>query len=678
VSLLAGPRALGGGMLALCCFLVALEPAPVAALRDQLFDGYQRLMPRERKSAPAIIVEIDERSLDARGQWPWPRTLAAELLRAIAAAGPAAVGVDLLFIEPDRSSAGADAALAKALGGVPSALGIAGLEQRDRRFPFPPQAAPVRVAGERELALRRFDGHLQSRAEINRGAAGRGLISVDSTDRVIRRVPMVARIGKVIVPSLAVETLRLATGQAGIRLDDRGGERVTLSIGDVPIPIQADGTLSVYFGRHDAERFVSAEDVLSGKAAPELLRDKLVLVGVTGLGLLDYQATPLGDRIPGVEVHQQILEQIFDGAYLRRPTGARWVEAGLLALAGLLLVVLVPRLRAPTSSGLLALLVLGLAATGLLAFKAGILVNVVAPALATMLVFGTVLAATLAEADRQRRLLREAQVKVAGEMDAARRIQMGMLPDPGKLVALEPRITVDATLEPARSVGGDFYDFFMVDRDRLFFVVADVSGKGLPASLFMALSKSLIKSIALRADNPDPGAVLTRASAEIGRDNTESLFITAFTGLLDLRTGGLQFCNAGHEPPQLCGTGSQTVPIQHEGGPPLCTVEGYEYPTGHRVLRPGECLCVVTDGITEAMNVRGELYGSARMLQILGALRSTEPAAVRAEVLKAVAAFVDGADPSDDVTLLCLRWNGAGEERLARPDEEEDFEISER
>lgn len=662
-------------MLALCLALVALDPGPMKTLRDAVFDGYQSLMPRERRSAPAIVVDIDERALDARGQWPWPRTLTAELIGAIAAAKPAAIGVDMLFVEPDRSAPGADAALARALGAGPVVLGLAGLDVRDRRFPFPPQSAPVRVAGARDLPLRRFDGHLQSRPEMNKAADGRGLLNGEAADRVVRRVPMMAQIGKVLVPSLSAEMIRLATGTPGFRLEDRGGERVTLGIGEVAIPLQADGSLAVWFGPHDTARFISADKVLAGEAAAEL-EGKLVLVGVSGVGLLDQQATPLG-KMPGVEVHQQILEQVFDGAYLRRPTAALWMETLLLALSGGFFIAWVPRARVASSVGALIAALLALALIGIGGFRFGMLLNTAAPAVAALLVFGAVLAATLAEADRQRRLLREAQARMAGELQAARRIQMGMLPAPKTVFASETRFRLSASLEPARSVGGDFYDCFMVDRHRLFFLVADVSGKGLPASLFMALSKSLIKSLALRADNPDPGALLTRANADISRDNTESLFVTVFAGLLDTRTGSLQYCNAGHEPPRVCGTGAQTQIVQHEGGPPLCVVDGFEYPTAHRLLQAGECLCVVTDGVTEAMNARAELYGAARLDHVLAGLGRTDPETVLAEVTRDVAAFVAGAEPSDDLTLLCLRWEGAGSAAIV-PAEEEDFEISER
>lgn len=614
-------------------------------------------MPRSRASAPAVIVAIDERALDARGQWPWPRTVMAELMRAILAAQPAAVGVDLFFAEPDRASPAGDAALAEAIDGEKVVLGIAGLEYRDRRFPFPPPAAPVRIAAKRELALRRYDGQLQSRPEISRAAAGRGLLSSDAKG-VVRRVPLIARIGQVLVPSLSVELIRVAIDAPLLRLADRGGEHLELGIGNVTVPLQSDGSMYIYFGHEDRERSLSAEEVLSGSAPAEFLRDKLVLVGITGLGLLDYQVTPLGERIPGVEVHAQLIEQMFDGNYLRRPTGAAWLEAALLLVGGALLVLWVPAVRPWMSASLLAAVLAVLIALGLAAFRAGYLLDVAAPAIGTAVLFAGLLASTLAEADQQRRLLREAQLRVAGELEAARRIQMGLLPAPRQLFAHERRFTLDAHLEPARTVGGDFYDCFMLDENRLFFLVGDVSGKGLAASLFMALAKSLLKSIALRGSG-EPAEVLHAANAEIGRDNPESLFVTVFAGVLDARSGRVRYCNAGHEPPLLGQPAEAPQRLSEFAGPPLCVIADFPYERGEFELRPGGWLCTVSDGVTEAMNPRGELFGAPRLLAALAASASSEPQAVLAAVREDVRRFTAGAEQSDDVTLVCLRWNGA-------------------
>ena len=611
-------------------------------------------MPREPRSAPATIVEIDERTLDERGQWPWPRSTVAQLIHAIAAQKPAAIGVDVLFVEPDRSSPTADAVLADELRGKDVVLGIAGLEYRDRRYPFPPQAAPTRVSSARELPLRRFDGHLQSRVDINRAAAGRGLLTSDAKG-VVRRVPLLARIGQVVVPALSVEMLRVATDSPLLRITDRGGEDLQLRVADLSVPLQSDGSMYVYYAPSEARRFVSAEDVLTGKAPPEALNKKLVLIGVTGLGLLDYQVTPLGDRIPGVEIHAQLLEQMFDGAFLRRPTGAPWIEAALLAIGGLILVFGIPALRAIHSTLLLVLVIAALIGLGLFAFHGGYLINVAAPVLGTAAIFAAMLAATYAEADRQRRFLREAQARVLGELEAAHRIQMGLLPEPRELFTGEKRFDLEAVLEPARTVGGDFYDCFMLDEERLFFLVGDVSGKGLGASLFMALSKSLLKSIALRKKS-DPAAILTRASREISRDNRESLFVTAFAGVLDTRTGELAFCNAGHEPPVASLIGETPQRLFESGGPPLCVIENYEYTSQRIQLGRGGWICVVTDGVTEAMNERGELYGSARLLNVLR--EQNEPAAILQAVRDDVRAFAGDAEQSDDLTLLCVRWSG--------------------
>ena len=654
-------RVAGVAVLVASAAAIILQPPLVSSIHDLLFDCYQRLYPRERKSAPAIIVAIDEQSLAAYGQWPWPRARMAELLRRIAADDPAAIGVDILFPEPDGSSpdGSGDAALAQAIRGNKVVLAVAGLPYRDGRFPAPPKVAPVRLFVSQPPPLERFKGQLQSLPEIDRAAAGRGLISgAGESDRIIRRVPVMAQIGEVYVPSLAVEMVRVALGLGSLRMDAERRDRLVLHIGDIALPAQGDGRLWLYFGRHDPERVVSAAALINGQLPPEVLRSKLVLVGVTGLGLLDQKLTPLGERVPGVEIHQQILEQVFDRDFLRRPYGAPWIEAGMLLIAGLLLIGAVPALRVWASAASFGIVLIALFAIGLVAFRNGLLLDVASPALGIILVFGTILAATLAEADRQRRAMREAAARLAGELQAARRIQMGLLPVLEALFEREKRFVVAALLEPARTIGGDFYDCAMIDSDRLLFVIGDVSGKGLPASLFMALSKTLLKSAAMRTGY-DVGAALIRANAEISRENPEALFVTAFAGILDVRTGMLEYSNAGHEPPYCKQPASPPERFEIGDGPPLCVLENHSYTTRYRQFAPGEWICLLTDGVTEAMDPEGNLYGCERAEAVLrGLLDSAEPADVIRALYDGVQQFVRGAHASDDLTLLCLRWRG--------------------
>jgi adenylate cyclase len=680
-------RLAAAALLALFGALILAAPAPVEALRETLFDSYQRVFPRERRSAPATIVEIDERTLAERGQWPWPRTQIAELLARVAAARPAAIGLDMLLSEPDRFSPRAlaalmpelpesasrqlralpsnDARLAATLRDSKAVLSIAGLEAPDPRRPAPPAAAPVRWSAGEPAGLRRFAGWLGSLEELDRAAAGRGLISSDATGRIVRRVPLLAEVAGTVTPALTLEMWRVATGAPSFSVRPLRGGLLEVAVGDIRIPAQGNGSIWLRYGPHDPSRFVSAAEVFAGKADPELFRSKLVLIGVTGLGLLDYQATPLGERVSGVELHAQLIEQVFDGDFLVRPGWAPWLEAVMLAAAVLLLMRIVPVRRVTVSSAVLGAILAALLVAGLGAFLAqGVLLDIAWPVLGVLLAFAVLLAATLAEADRQRRVLREQAARSAGELAAAYRIQMGLLPDLAALTRTLPSLQLAALLEPARTVGGDFFDCLQIDRYRVFFVLGDVSGKGIPAAVFMALCKATIKAAAARGG--DLGGAMTRAGAEISRENPEQLFVTAFAGILDLSTGMLECCNAGHEPPYILTAQGALERLPNAGGPPLCTLEEFEYATAYRELGAGDCLCVVSDGITEAMNERHALYGAHQLeLALKFVPRGAPPAEVVGKVREDVRRFVGDAVASDDITLLVLRWTGPAAAGLA-------------
>lgn len=686
----------GIALLAVLAAAIAWNPTALRPLRSAWFDVYQRAMPRQVVSMPVVIVEIDERGLAEYGQWPWPRTLLAELVREILRHDPAAVGIDILMPEADRLSPerllqsardgdpvlashlralpSNDSVLAQAIAQGPVVVGWAGTSDATLVEPIAP---PIRVvdrtpaaAGAPEVAARipRFGGALVNVPAIDRAAAGHGLLSAGSMDDVIRRAPLVARVGDRIAPSLATEMLRVALGTPDIRLVADGASVDAVGIGTLALPTERDGQVRLHYAKRDPRRQVSAVDVLAGNVDPSRLERKLVLVGVTGLALVDYVQTPLGVRMPGSEVHAQLLENLYDQAWLTRPAWARYLEAAVLVLLGLLLVHATPRWR-PGQAALLALgcvalpVVLGAA---MFAWR-GLVFDAALPAIGMVLLFGVLLMLTLSEAARQRRALeramqqqRERAAFVAGELDAARRIQLGFLPRADAL-ADEPRADVAARMTPAREVGGDLYDFFRRDGDRLFFLVGDVAGKGLSASLFMAVGKALYKSIAVRRDDAGASELMRAANEEISRDNPEMFFITAFAGILDLRTGVLDYCNAGHDNPVvLVPARGECVRLAEGAGPPLCTVEGFAYTAGRRQMAAGEVVCVVTDGVADAQDREGARYGVPRLLALLA--RLARPGASASMVVDAVCtdveAFTAGAEPADDLTVLAVRWTG--------------------
>jgi CHASE2 domain-containing sensor protein/serine phosphatase RsbU (regulator of sigma subunit) len=659
-------------------------------IRLAAFDAYQRWAPRTRHSAPAIIVAIDEESLRQHGQWPWPRTWLAQLVAKVAEAGPAAIGIDIVMPEADRLSPGRlpefvpgmgqdliqrlfslpsnDAVLAKTLQASPVVLGVAGLEgdvtgprRNVRRVPFRTVGADPRPL------VRRFDATLQSAEEIDRVVKGHGLLSVDTERGVVRRMPLIAAVGDALVPAFGLEILRVATGERLLTVRTGNGGVEAVGVGDLFVPTEPDGSVRVHFTRPDQARFVSAADVLAGKIDPRVLERKLVLIGVTALGLSDYQATPVADRMAGVEIHAQLLENIFDADLLSRPRAVRWAEVGLLLAGGLLLVLMMPRVSALTSVAMYVLMVGAIVTVGIVLYlKLGILFDAASPSLALGTLFTSMLVVILAETERHRQALRrevEAQkeqaARLAGELEAARRIQMGSLPDAATAFPGDTRLDLYAFLEPAREVGGDLYDFFTLGHDRQCFLIGDVSGKGLPGSLFMAVSKALYKSAALRGVGP-VDAVMREADLEISRDNAEGLFVTMLAATLDARTGLLEYCNAGHEPPYLLPNGDRPlVRLADGGGPPLCVLDRFTYTASARRLTPGDTICLVTDGVLEAMSPKAEPYGRTRFEALLDKAGHAASAAEVGEAIRLeVSRFADGVEQSDDLAILVLRWKG--------------------
>jgi sigma-B regulation protein RsbU (phosphoserine phosphatase) len=251
----------------------------------------------------------------------------------------------------------------------------------------------------------------------------------------------------------------------------------------------------------------------------------------------------------------------------------------------------------------------------------------------------------------ERERLKEAHRKVEHELAVAWTIQSSFLPDELPHV---PGWQVVATLEPARQTSGDFYDFIPLPGDRLGLLVADVADKGTPAALFMALSRTLIRTYALEHPG-EPARALTAANDRICADTQSGLFVTVFYGVLDPARGTLSFCNAGHNPPYLLRAGSGgAVERLSTSGLVLGILEGEVWQEGVAQVAPGDLLVLYSDGIPEAHNESGAFFGEERLLAVLDRYRSQPAGEVQAAVLAEVRAFVGDAPQFDDLTLLIL------------------------
>lgn len=269
-----------------------------------------------------------------------------------------------------------------------------------------------------------------------------------------------------------------------------------------------------------------------------------------------------------------------------------------------------------------------------------------------------------AELEASQEQLAEANARMLEELNFAREIQMSMVPLLFPVFPDRPELTLCALLEPAREVGGDFYDFYFVDENRLCMVVADVAGKGAPAALFMAVSKTLIKSRA--AYDFDPSSIMTQVNGELSLSNITATFVTVFLAILDVSTGALRYCNAGHNPPYIKVKSGELEKLDDLHGPVLGVVPDLIYTQGEFLLSPGDTLVMFTDGITESMNERGEEYTDQRLEKLLSDSKAQNSEEMCRDIIHDVRRHQSDAEQSDDITLLALSFWGSREEDRKR------------
>jgi len=421
------------GLLAVFVALRAIDPEPLEELRLRVFDFYQILKPRKAVERPVVIVDLDEASLARFGQWPWPRTRVADLVSRLTEADAAVVAFDIVFAEPDRLSPARaadsflnlddtlraqlkglpdnDRVLAEVLRRSPVVLGESGLPYLTPAPAVePPPLGLATLGGDPSPYLVNFPGRLRNTPVLEQAALGRGLFTIRTErDGIVRRVPLVMMAQDNLMPSLTFDMLRVAVNASTllVKSDDAGVKSV--GVPGFEIPTDPNGQLWVYFGRHDPARYVSAADVLDGKAGGGVFSRKLVIIGTSAVGLLDVKTTPLDRVMPGVEIHAQVLENILTDSVLSQPNYAFGAEVIAALLFSLLIIWLAPVLSP------IALLVLGgtiaamLAGTSWYLFvREKLLVDFTFPLLASTAVYLTLVFNGYVREQAQRRRIRSA------------------------------------------------------------------------------------------------------------------------------------------------------------------------------------------------------------------------------------------------------------------------------
>jgi adenylate cyclase len=425
-------RTTGFLLLAALLALRVVDPPALENLRLRAFDRYQIAKPRVSTLRPVVIVDIDEESLRALGQWPWPRTLVAELVEKLKGYGAVAIGFDILFPETDRMSPVSavesfrgvdeetkaklralpsnDEVLAAAIGNARVVLGQSGILAPTSHATDLPQTGIAAMGPDPAPFLYGYPGLLRNVPVLEKAAAGRGLLTIrNERDGVVRRLPLVVKAGEIIAPALTLDMLRVVTksGAVLVRTDAAGLKSV--AIPGLEIPTDRNGLFWIHFGSHDPARYVSAKDVIEGRVPADRFKGRLVLIGTSAVGLLDIKTTPLDAAIPGVEIHAQVLENVLTKTVLSHPSWAPLVELAAVFAIGTTIVVAAPMMTAGTLLAVSATLAAILAAGFWYAFdKHSLLLDFSFPLLATFMLYVTLMFIGYLREQKDRRRIRSA------------------------------------------------------------------------------------------------------------------------------------------------------------------------------------------------------------------------------------------------------------------------------
>ena len=452
-----------GGILLAAVAVRFADPFVIQALRLIAFDSYQRLTPqRYNPDSPVRVVDIDEASLAKIGQWPWPRTVMAELLDRLGKAGAAVVAFDVQFAEADRTSleqlvrrlpqseAGRladvvvgrptnDEEFAAALKRTPSVLATA-LSGGSGSFNFPQKAGFAIAGDDPKPFIPNFGGSAGNLGNLEQAAAGIGSINwIPDRDQVLRRVALLYRTGDRFVPSLFAEAMRVAQGASTyvLKASNASGETAFgrrsglnhIRIGDIEVPTDPDGAIWLKYRPSEPSSFISASNVLAGLVPADEIEGRIILIGSSAPGLLDLRATPLDAAVPGVEILAQAIEHVLSGRMLTRPDYALALEQMVIILFGVLIALVLAKVSA-RAAGLMGLFaIMSLLVGGWLAYDhLGLLLDPLYPALALLLLLAIATFYVYRQVEVQR-----AEVRRAFSRYVSPDVVADLIADPGKL-----------------------------------------------------------------------------------------------------------------------------------------------------------------------------------------------------------------------------------------------------
>ena len=657
----------------LLIFLIALKfinPSFIKSISYISFDLYQKVFPLEKRETDVIIIDIDEKSLGKFGQFPWSRSVFAKIIENVKVSEPKAIGFDIFFSEKDKQSPDE---IIKAYNLIPTDVSeLQNIKGHDEIFreqlensksviavlgsSVPSHGTHDRSAKARFLSkggdpknfTYAYPYSIGSLEKLEKSAKGLGSISfLDQTDGIIRSLPLLVRFENKLYPTMGLEMIRVGSNQKNIyiEMNEIGINRISSR----PHKIYSDpnGIVWIRYKKSLKSQYISASSVFDGKFDSARFKNKYVLIGASAQGLFDLVKTPLGVTIPGVEVHGNVIENILDQSYLVRNPNTYLFELLFSILVAVITFFLSQKIKPKYSlsiffGSLVTVIIIGFS---VFLFRSE-LVDISYPIFMLTVTFLTGLYFRFVEENRIALANLQKEAKLLKERELAGGVQKSLFPDISRFENF-----IYAKNVPARDVSGDYYDVVKVGKSEYFFTLADVSGKGIKAGMYMAKASSIFRTLSNLSYPLEK--VVFGVNNELVEAKFKGMFVTAVFGKINIETGEVNFVNAGHESIMVFDTNKNFEFIKSEM-PPIGIIKYFtESMVKSKTINLKEKTFVVyTDGVTEGYLKNGQELGAEGVQKIVTNLDTVTPK----NLVDSIAKELDwGAEKlRDDITCLAI------------------------
>tara|TARA_B100000614_G_scaffold213038_1_gene196669 strand:+ start:956 stop:2953 length:1998 start_codon:yes stop_codon:yes gene_type:complete len=625
------------------------NPSLIKSVSYLSFDLYQKVFAQEVET-DVVIVDIDEKSLGKFGQFPWNRNIFAKILDQLNSSLPKAVGFDIFFTEKDKQ---APEAIIKSYNLIPSDVAdLQKLKSPDELFSekLKDTKSVIAVLGSNVPSHSNYNRKSKARflskggdpkqftysypysigslELLEKNVKGLGSISfLDQLDGIIRSLPLIVQFNKKIYPTMGLEMVRVGSKQKNIYVELNEVGITRISARPHKIDTDPNGIIWIKYKKPDKKQYISSSDVYEGNFTPDFFKDKYVLIGASAQGLFDLVKTPIGITVPGVEVHANVIENILNKSYLIRNPNTYVFELLFSIIIALITFYLSQKIKPKLSlsiffGNILAIIIIGFS---IYKFRSE-LIDISYPIFIVTITFLTGLYFRFIQENKIALANLQKEAKLLKERELAAGVQKSLFPDISKFENF-----IFARNVPARDVSGDYFDVVKSTPEEYFFTLADVSGKGVKAGMYMAKASSIFRTLTNLKFPLEK--VVFGVNNELVEAKFKGMFVTAVFGKLNINTGELVFINAGHESILTFDNDKKYEYIKSEM-PPIGIVKYFtESMVKSKTINiKDKTIVIYTDGVTEGYLKSGEELGAEGVQKIIDSISKVTPKTIVEEI----------------------------------------------